>query len=273
MIDFIKQNSNINNLYISKNTFIEIIKAFKEALLESKDTFLELYKIDTEKSERVVSFNFIIELLDLYKNEEIEKKEKELIIASYEGSPYITINLCLQTLTKKRETIAVIEDSMLAINKLIISIFNNVLAEYKISKMIELYNNVSLKEIKEVQDKVNYIVCIGNSYTYYKYCKEKINKLKYSPFKNISLYCENEELEDLKYELYKYTMKMGIEIEIYEYLEEFIECVNSDETIEYAAILSKENKEIQDCKDRIKKVKLFINENPFKNENFKITIE
>ncbi|MBO4815379.1 MAG: hypothetical protein J5507_00075 [Clostridia bacterium] len=273
MIDFIKQNSNIKDLYINQNIIIRIIEDFKEALLKNKETFLELYKIDIEKNDRVVNIDSIIKLLDLYKNEDIEEKDKEVIIASYDGSPYVTINLCMQTLIKKRGTILVIEDSMFAVNKLLISIFNNILKEYKISKMIELYNNISLKEIKEMQDKVNYVVCIGNSYTYYKYYKEEINNLKYIPFRNLALYCDSEKFEDLKYELYKYAIRIGIEIEIYEYLEEFIECVNEDECLEYAVIFSKDENEIQECKNKIKKLKLFINENPFKNEKFKITIE
>ena len=147
MINFIKQNSSIKDLYLNETIINKVVNSFKKELLRNKDILLELYKMDNEESQIVFNIDSILKLIDLYSLEEIKNKEKELIVPCYEGSPYITINLCMQTLTKKRGTIAIIEDSMLAINSLLITIFNGVLEEYRIAKMIELYNKVDIENM------------------------------------------------------------------------------------------------------------------------------
>ena len=233
MINFIKQNSKIKDLYISKNVLVQIIDDFKETIMDNKELFLEMYKMDTKKTNNLTSVNTILNILDFYKDAEIENKNKEIITACYYGNPYITINLCMQALIKKRGTIAVIEDNMLAINMFLINIFNNVLKNYKIEKMIELFNNVKVQEIKDIEENIDYIVCIGNSNTYYKYCNLDLKNVKYIPFKNIALYSEDEEFKELKYELYKFTLQNEIEIEIFDDIDEFINCIAVSSAIAY----------------------------------------
>ena len=66
------------------------------------------------------------------------------------------------------------------------------------------------------------------------------------------------------------TIKNGIEIEIYDDIDEFISCVNASEELENVLVFSEEDMEIKKCRDKIKNCKIYVNENPFKNENFKI---
>ena len=272
MINFIKQYSKIKELYINKNTFNIILETVKKELINSKNTFLELAKMDMEKCNQFTNFENILFLLDTYKNENIvERKEKEVILATYYGSPYITINLCMQALLQKRLTIIAIEDSMLAINKLLIAIFNDVLNKYKISNMVKLFNLKSLEEIKQTENYVNSIICIGNSSTYYKYKKNGIKKIKYIPFKNMAIFCENDKYSELQRELYKFAGYNGIEAEIYEDdYEDFIECVNLDNKLEIAVILSESKEIIESAKNKIKNCKIYVNENPFKNQIFRL---
>ena len=270
MINFIKQNSKITNLYITKDILLKIIEDIKDEILENKETFINLYKLDQEKTLNYVNLETIIQIIDSYKNEEITNNKKEIIIACYYGNPYITINLCMQSLIQKRGTLLIIEDNMLAVNKLITSIFNNVLKKYRITNMVELYNNIKSEEIKDFENMVDYIVCIGNSNTYYKYCKKEIKNLKYIPFKNLAIYCDGKEFEELKYELYNYAIKNAIEVEIFDEINEFIECVNVDKALESILVLTKKEEDIITIKNKIKKYKLYINDNPFKNEKFLI---
>ncbi len=270
MIDFIKKNSKISDLYISKDVLLKIIKDFKNELLENKETLLNMYEIDKGKTNNFTSIETIIEIIDSYKNKEITKDKKEIIVASYYGNPYITVNLCMQSLTKKKCSLLIIEDNMLALNKLIIAIFNNILKNYKIFNLVTLYNSVKLEEIKKIENMVSYIVCIGNSNTYYKYCKKEIKNVNYIPFKNLAIYCDNKKFEELKYKLYSYAIKNSIEVEIYDDIDEFIECVNLDKTLENVLILTEKDEEILKAENRIKKYKLYINDNPFKNEKFLI---
>ena len=272
MINFIKQNNRVENLYINKDIFNKIIDDFKELIIDNKETLIKIYNIDKGKTSLDFNLQTIINLLDLYKNQEIKNEDKKIIIAKYCGSPYITTNLCMQSLIKKQGTIALINNTMYGINKALIGLFNSALENNKIINMIKLENNKSLEEIKNIQDEVDKIICIGDSFTYFKYYKNEVKKLVYIPYKNIALYCSSQELEELKYEMYKFAIKNGIEIEMYDDIDEFIACVNVSEELENVMLFSKDDMEINKCKDSIKKYKLYINENPFKNENYKIDI-
>lgn len=125
MRDFIKENQEIKNLYITKETLNNIINSFKKELKRQEQVFYEMYKLDNRNCKQVIDFNKILNLLEEYKKENIlDKSEKKIVAVSYYGSPYITINLCMQALINKKANIAIIEDQMLAVNSLIISIFN-----------------------------------------------------------------------------------------------------------------------------------------------------
>lgn len=137
MKEFIKENKKTKNLYISIETLNNIIKSFKNELKKQEQVFYEMYKIDNKKCNQVIDIDKILNLLDEYKKEEILNiVEKKIVVALYYGNPYITINLCMQALVNKRAIIAIIEDQMLAINSLIVSIFNR-----DIRKLQNMSNN------------------------------------------------------------------------------------------------------------------------------------
>lgn len=274
MINIIKENFKIKELYIDTNKFNEIAEMFKKELINNKDTFLRLSNIDIKNCNQITNLENILNLLESYKNQNIVKRnKKEITLVSYYGNPYITINLCMQSLLQKRFILATIEDNMISINKLLIDIFNSILTEYKICKMINLFNLVNIKEIEKIENHVNNIICIGNTNTYYKYEKNGIQKLKYIPFKNMAIYCDEEEYLELQSKLYRYAIANRIEVEIYEDdIEEFIECINMDDKLENVVILSKSEKTLKNIENKIKKCKVYINSNPFKNEKFKLLI-
>ena len=158
MIEFIKENSKIRELYIDTDTLNRIIGKFKKEIISKKETFFELANIDKKKCNQILKIESILDLLEEFKNETIVKrKEKQITLVSYYGSPYITINLCMQALIQKRIILAIVEDNMLCINKFLISIFNNILNEFKICKMIKLFNLVKIEEIKNLENIVDNI--------------------------------------------------------------------------------------------------------------------
>lgn len=274
MINFIKESLKTNELYLDTNTLNKIIENFKKGIIKNKDIFLKVYSIDIKNCMQTANLNVILDLLESYKNQKIStKKEKKTIIASYCGNPYITINLCIQSLLQKTLILAITEDSMFAINSLLIKIFNNILNKYNISKTIEIFNLVQQEEIKKIEKYASNIICIGNTNTYYKYKKNGIDKLNYIPFKNMAIYCDNTEYLGLQTELYKYAIANGIEVEIYQNnIEEFIECVNLDSTLENIVAFSKSENVLTQIKDKIKNGRLYLNRNPFKDENFSINL-
>jgi len=273
MIHFVKKHIEINGLFINNSTVNKIIEQFKKKIINNKDILLEMYNIDISKSNQTTDIKKILELLDSYKNQETSSnKNKKIVLASYYGTPYITVNLCMQALLQKKAFLLAIEDSMLAVNKALIAIFNTILEEYKIIELVQIFNLPSNEEIKNISKSVDEVICIGNSDTYYQYRKMKINNLKFIQFKNMTIYCEDSKYESIQYELYKYATTNGIEVEIYDDIElnEFIECMKLDETIENVVVFTQKEATKKVIEDKLKNKKIYINKNPFKNEKFKI---
>lgn len=271
MKDFIYNNIKNSELYVSTEIINSIIEALKKEILRNKETFLELQEIDSKHSAQVVNISTMLNILEAYKNKKtIEISEKEIILATYYGNPYITINLLMHSLYMKKAVIISIEDEMLGINKLLVNLFNSVLKNYKITEMVKLCNMLPEEEIIENQLNIRDIICIGNYETYKKLRRNNIENLRYMPFRNMVVFSEKDKYSELQYKLYQYATTNGIEIEVYDDIEvsEFIECMEMDNTIENVVVFTENDKTINDLRDNLKSVKLFINENPFKDEKF-----
>jgi len=275
MINFIKKHKEIDELYININMINEIIEKFKTQIIKNQHLILEMHSIDITKCTQSTDINKILELLDTYKNEKVnEHKNKGIVIASYYGTPYITVNLCMQALLQRKAILLVTEDSMLAVNKALITIFNALLEEYKIAELVKIYNLPSDEEIKNISKDTEEVICIGNSETYHQYRKIKINNLRFIPFKNMVIYSEDIKYEEIQHELYKYAITNGIEVEVYDDIEldEFIECMELDDWVENVVVLTQNEETKENIKDKLKEKKLYINKNPFKDEKFRINI-
>ena len=161
---------------------------------------------------------------------------------------------------------------MVGINTFIVKIFNVILERHKIIPLIKIYNMVKTEEIKQIQNYLSNVICVGNSQNYYNYKNNNIENLKYIPFKNMIIYCENEEYEKLQFELFKFGVFNKIEIEVCEDIAEFIETIDVDKTIENIVCLTNNKNTVKYIQEKIENKKIFINQNPFKDERFKIHI-
>ena len=172
---------------------------------------------------------------------------------------------------KKTSIITLTEDGLVNTNMILIKIFNQVLEDFKICKMID--NKELTKEEKEyiLKNQIK-VICVGNTNTYCYFKKNNKKELEYVPFRNMAIYCDDEDYLDLQLELYKYAVKNGIEAEVYDDLDEFIECTQNDYKLEYLITFIKDEKTKEILEKELEKDKLYINKNPFKNESFKIDI-
>lgn len=138
--------------------------------------------------------------------------------------------------------------------------------------MIKLFNLIDFKQLKDLENDIEKVICIGNTNTYYKYKKGQIQNLNYIPFKNLVVFYESEKYKQIVMELYRYASMNGIEVEIYEDIEEFVECVNADNKLDSIVVFTDNEEQEKKVKDEIKAGKLFINRNPFKEESFKVDL-
>lgn len=272
MIEFLEYSNKLKELYIGKDTINKIIEAYKKSIIENTESIKKLYDID--KKDCNISFNIkkTIDLLETYKNEEpIRDVNKQVICVTYYANPYITINLCMQSLLKKTAIVALTEEGLVNTNMILIKIFNQVLEDFKICKMIE--NKELNKKEKEyiLKNQIN-VICVGNTNTYCYFKKNNKKEIKYISFKNMAIYCEHKDYLDLQLELYKFAVKNGIEAEVYDDLEEFVECTKNDNKLEFLVAFIKDKNTKEMLEEKLGTEKLYINKNPFKNDTFKIDI-
>ena len=259
-------------LYIGKDTINKIIEAYKKSIIENEESIKKIYDIDKKDSSISFDIKRTIDLLETYKNKEpIQNVNKQVICVTYYANPYITINLCMQSLLKKTAIISLTEDGLVNTNMILIKIFNKILENFKICKMIET-KNLNKEEKDYIINHAINTICVGNTNTYCYFKKNNKKELKYVPFRNMAIYCDDKDYLDLQFELYKYAVKNGIEAEVYEELEEFIECTQNDYRLEFIVAFMKDKKTKEILEEKIEKEKLYINKNPFKDEIFKVNI-
>lgn len=245
------------------NIFLEDLKDLIE--MNSK-LIINSNKEDVKVYKKQVKIEEFINIINSYKNSECILEDDERRLVLYKGDPYLTLHICIQSLIKRIKVILIHDEFMLGVNEVIFAIFQEALREHNIFNLVNSEKGYSVNKIKEIEKLVDGIVVIGDTTLYQALDIEK--NIKYYPYNNIMLYCENEELEELQEAMYMYANENQYEMEIlYEdTLEEVIDIINSDEFVNMAILLTKSEESKMDFENLIKNKEVYINSNPFKQE-------
>ena len=274
--DFLKTLNNV----IDNNMFVKVLKDLKIEIKDNKNSIKKVNEIDFKYTNKNIDIDTLIEIIEKFEennnnnsnfNEENNNTSKDIfynVFVTYSGDPYMTLNLCLLALKNKKKLSLNINDNMLGVNKFLVSLFNKVLENYKISSIVRIYNLISNSEIKKIQDSFENIIIIDdfNTYTLLKNCGVK--KVKFFAFYSIDMYTDTEDLEELQLKIFEYANKNGTDIEIYrDYdIDEVIEIINEYGTGNIALLLTKSKENENKFRNGIKNKKILVNENPFKNK-------
>lgn len=257
------------NIKIDNNKYLKILSNLKSEIKNNKNSIKKLNEIDLKYTKKIVNINKLIEIIEHFEQIEITKKDTlKNIFISYCGDPYITLNLCLLAVVKKCKLILDVNDKMLGVNKLLVSLVNNSLKEYKIPNIIQMVNLISENDIKNKQDYFYKIIFVDNINTYNLFKKSNIKNVEYFPLYSIDMYCDNDEYEELQKKIFEYAYMNGTDIEVYsDYeIDEVIDIINEFGTGNIALLLTKSKDNADKFKSRIVGKTIFVNENPFKSE-------
>lgn len=269
--DVLKKES--TNISINKDRYKKILNDIMLEIKDNKEEFKRINDID----KNIYDTNIDIEkLVNIIKN----SQEKELILntdsknilISYYGSPYITLELCIEAVKTNNKLILAIEDYMLGINKLIVNIVQNILNDYRIENKIFIFNLLD-KNVIAQNTEIDKVICIGNKNTFELYKKIQISNLIYYPFNNIDLYCDTDELEELQEMIYQYAEKNFIDLEIYDEFENInraVEYLNKYGNKFCTVLLTKSKEKEEIFRNNIISKYIFVNENPFGKYEFNI---
>lgn len=260
----------ISKYVLTSKLLNAIIDELITLIKENSNLILCANKEDIKISKKQINIEDFIEIVNKYKNtEKILQEDKRKIIV-YKGDPYLTLHLCMQALLLRNKILLVRDEFMLGVNDVILEIVIKVFEKYKITNLILSTNNYSIKEIEQVEKYSDKIIVIGDT-TMCQILEEKF-KIKYFPYNNIMLYCNDDKLLKLQEAIYVFANESNYEIEILyeENLEEVIQIINSDNMANIAILLTNNEENRKIFKKQIKNKKVFVNENPFKNTLTKV---
>ena len=248
-----------------------INKIIKEIKL-NEETIKKMNDIDSKYYDMKINIESIIDILKIFKNYKIKNQnvtKSALTIAS--GNPYITIAICMKAIIENRNQIVDIEQRMLAVNAILVSIIQKVIKENNKRIEIKIENDVTKEWINN--NNIEDIEIIDNieKYNELKNNIKSIKNIKSIHLLDIELYTDaEEELQELQDTIYDYCTENFIGIEIYKEknINELINKVSKIGDKNWLVILSKEtNITEEEIKQKTKYKKVTINKNPFKEIN------
>ena len=239
----------------------KIFDKLKQKINRNSNLIKKANEVDARFSENEIDPNMLISIINNYKRCDFQKEGKNIIVF-YNGSPYLTLNLLLQSVLKNDKLLLVYDEYMQGVNEVLISIFKSVLREYNAEEMIGTISKITSQLIKDVNQVDTDVLVLGDTSIY-----QSLKNARFFPYNNFILYSDNERFDSLKEAIYMYTTQYEYELEvIYEDdLSIVIDEVNRSEADKF--ILLSDNEESKDrVKNEIKNTKIYINENPFKDD-------
>ncbi len=258
-----------------KEKYLEFLNLLDKKIHEDifKKSLEKAQEIDIKYYEKKITIEKIYEIIQSYKEREIENNLANNIQTILPGNPEIVFCLAIETFRNNVNMIINIEDFCVGQNMFLIEFVNDIFSKIKFNRKIELKNQSGYDEIINVSKNVDKTICIGNSNDYNR-LEEKIDNLFFYPYNIFEIYCISEEMNDLKRMICDYAYQNEYEIDIYDDLniDDAITAINRDGYKFCSVILSKNEEEIEKFKKEILSDNIFVNENPFGKIKFELKI-
>lgn len=240
---------------------------------EFKNLLEKARNIDNKYYKKIILVNELHEIIKNYKGRKVCINSIENVQIILSGNPQIVFYLCIEAIRNNLNIILVIEDFCVAQNKLLVETINNLFKKVRFTKKVELKNQISYSQVIEISDAVDRTICIGNSNDYNR-LNDKIKNLNFYPYNIFEVYCDSDEMNDLKKIICDYAFLNQYEIDIYDdmNIDDAIKAINRDGYGYCSLILSKDKEKIEKFKNKILSKNIFINENPFEKIEFDLKI-
>lgn len=257
------------NNKINQIDFKSFSKKLIERIKENEENIKGVNEIDKKYYDKIIDVNDFIKIIEEYNDRKIVEKNKN-ILCIYNGNPEITLRLCIEAVLLQTNFILGIQDFMVGVNTLIVEIVNDILK--KQNSKIFMFNLIKFEDVKNLNEKIDKILCIGNTNEYLKLAENNLSKLDFYPYKSLDIYCEDDELESLQRMIYDYSMTNQYEIEVYlkDNIDNIIGQMNEFGNGYCSVLLSKNKENIKKFEQEIESEIICINESPYNKIRFEI---
>ena len=253
---------------MTNQLFQTIIEKYKKEIISNKKEIEELNKEDYKYNKIIIQIEDIIQTIDFFKDAKVKVKENKLNnIIFYYGNPITTIQVLLEGIRCSNTVNLCIENQCFAINKLLVTIFQEVLNDYKIKKCIS-FDTYKLKEVEEALALFDTAIFVGNR-NLYNFLKDKTRNGKYIPVDCLDILVLDTKYEDFARDILMVAMENDVEAEIFEDMEtdQAIDYLNQYGNKYMILILGTNKKELEEISEKLKYKNILINKNPFEKKN------
>ena len=271
----------MNYYFLKKESALEIIEKIEKNLIKNKKNLQKAFDLDYKEWEIKISFEKLIELIAKIKEKEYLPKLTKQEIVSGVGkivlitnqNPYLIFNFCLNAIYTNNYVDVMLEEKMLATNKVLLEIVKKSIEELKLDSNIINYLEANKNEIVSKQDDYDILYYFGNKKEYIDFSKRIHIDSKFENFGEMYIYIEDNIFEDILKEIDKFAYINEIKVNYFENeLEKNIEQINKKNNINKISVIFTKN--IDNAYKFIKYVKsenVFINLNPI--EFFKYDVD
>ncbi len=273
----------MNNYYFKKDRVDKIVELIKKELLENKSTIQKAFELDYKEWEYELNFEKFIDIIDSMKNKEyLPKFSKEEIIDGIgkiallcNQNPYLIFNFILSALYTNNKVEVVLENKMIATNKVITELVRKVLSLQKIDDDTVTYVEVVNKEeIISSQENYDMIYYFGNKSSYLNFTKRIHVDSKFEEFGEINLYSDSTQFKEQIVEIDKWAYLNEIKVNIFNKdINEAIERINKLNSINKMTIIfSKDLDKVTKFVKEVKSEFIFVNINSTNNYRYETNL-
>ena len=273
----------MNNFYFKKEKVCDIFENIKKGLISDKKIIEKAFKLDYSEWEYEVDFDRIINQVDLFKEKDylpVFCKEKIIdgvgkICLLCNQNPYLIFNAILSCIYTNNKIEVVLENKMLATNKVLIESLQKSLKKSKADEDTVTYIELTNKDdVVSYQNKYDLIYYLGNKSSYISFIKRIHIDTKFENFAEINLYSDSKEFKDVIVEIDKWAYLNEIKINIYNStIDKAIKDINKlNNTDIMSVIFSKDMSKIGKFVKEVKSKEIYVNNNFTKEYNFEINL-
>ena len=259
-------NKNVIDFKFSEIECQKLLNKIKDGIKSNEKIIRRINEIDFKHYNKKIDLEKVNNIIEKYRNDKIKNNEKmKRYLVEYNGSIYITIQLCLLAILNKIQIILDINNFLVGLNTIFVDIINQELKKYKIDNLITICDSIDYDEIKKNEKSLDEILCIDDFDIYNDLLDENIKDAKLIKYNSIDLYCDDDDLVELRDMICDYADNNHLQIEVYddELKEKAADIINKYGEGAIVLLLSGDENLQKDFTEKIVNKQLVINKIPF----------
>lgn len=263
----------MNNYFFKQEKVIELLNKIQKDLKDKNKILKKAFELDYKEWEIRIENEKLIKIVENIKSQEyLPKFSKQEIIDGIgkialinSSNPYIIFNFILSCIYTNNRVTIILEEKMLASNKVLIELVKKSLKDLKYDSSIIEYKEVTNKEeFISYQNDFDLLYYLGNKEEYLSFIKRIHIDSKFENFGELYIYVDNKDFKEQIINIDKFAYINEIKVHYYNTdFENSVELINKGNNITKTSIIFTKN--IEKAYEFVKKVKaerVYINEEP-----------